>query len=262
MFFSRWRYYLSSIPTLLLNARQPISTASRFIKPSRRPFVWSLKNGLQFTARSAMDMWIIKETCLDGFYERYSTALHDGWSIIDIGAGLGDFAIHAARLCPRSRILAFEPAPDSFELLQQNIRQNQLENVQAFPYAISAPGNALYLDTHSGVPVQYQTVAQPGAGERQGTPLPTFSLEQVLQQHDLAQCDYIKMDCEGAEYAILFGAEASTIRRVRHWCLEYHDDVTEWTHRDLIAFFERQGFTTRRTPNPAHATIGWLYAHQ
>lgn len=260
MFFSRWRYYLSSIPTLLLNAQQPVATASRFAKQGQWPFVWRLRNGLEFTVRSAMDMWIIKETCLDGFYERYSTALQDGWSIIDIGAALGDFAIHAARLCPHSRILAFEPAPDSFELLQQNVARNGVTNIQAFPYAISAPGNALYLDTHSGVPVQYQTVAQPGG--QQGAALPTYSLEQVLDQHGLAQCDYIKMDCEGAEYTILFGADPGTIRRVRHWCMEYHDDVTEWTHRDLIAFFERNGFTTRRTPNPAHTEIGWLYAYQ
>ena len=47
-------------------------------------------SGLQFRVRTAMDVWVIKETCLDRDYE-YGMVLQDNWTIIDIGAGLGDF---------------------------------------------------------------------------------------------------------------------------------------------------------------------------
>ena len=83
-----------------------------------------------------MDAWIVKETNLDRDYEVHGTAIQDGWIVVDIGAGLGDFTVFAARRTPHGRVFAYEPAPDSVALLEQNLGLNGIRNVDVLlmPY--------------------------------------------------------------------------------------------------------------------------------
>ncbi|MDE3091432.1 MAG: FkbM family methyltransferase, partial [Chloroflexota bacterium] len=110
-----------------------------------QPVLIELKNGLRFQVRTRMDIWVLKEACLDRQYERASVPIQDGWSIIDVGAGLGDFAVGVAKEHPRSVVYAYEPFPESFALLQENLRLNQIENVTAYPCAIGAQSGSLHL---------------------------------------------------------------------------------------------------------------------
>lgn len=225
-----------------------------------KPRLIELKNGLRFQVRSRMDIWVLKEACLDRQYERASIPIQDGWSIIDIGAGLGDFAVSIARAFPRSTVYAYEPFPESFRLLQENLRLNQIENVKASPYAVGAESGSLELRAVSTEAVQQTTIANARTPSSDAIQVQSVTLGQVFAEHGLSRCDYMKMDCEGAEYDILFNASPATLGKFRHLCLEYHDDVTPFTHNDLVAFFEKNNFRVHLTPNPAHWQWGLLHA--
>src|SRR5262245_47231955 len=98
MRFSRWWYYLTSIPRLLVGITNWPSILGWLMRPAPRGFgVVALRGGLRFEARSLMDIWVIKETCIDRGYEAAAVPLQPGWTVIDIGAGLGDFTVDAAR---------------------------------------------------------------------------------------------------------------------------------------------------------------------
>src|SRR5439155_22097922 len=73
-------------------------------------------------------------------------------------------------------------------------------------------------------------------------------------------CDFLKIDCEGAEYDIMFHATADTLRRIRHISMEYHDGVTSHSHGELRAFLEKHGFRVQVHGNAAHRNLGYLYA--
>jgi hypothetical protein len=114
-----WWYYLVSMLTLLRGLKNwPLAGALLARWPVRQPVVELRPSGLRFRVRTFMDVWIIKETCLDRDYERVGTDLQDGWNVVDIGAGLGDFTVYAARRCPHGTVYAYEPFPESFALLQ------------------------------------------------------------------------------------------------------------------------------------------------
>jgi FkbM family methyltransferase len=262
LFLSRWTYYLSSIPTLLLGFR-PLSTLlAAFLRwPLPRPFKVELRSGLAFYVRGAMDIWIMKETCLDRDYEVYGHPLQDGWVILDIGAALGDFALWAGYHNPSSRVYAIEPAPDSFALLQQNQILNGINNVQTYPYAVGKLDGELWLNLEAGEGVMFST-SQPAQDETQRMKVQALSLERLLEELALTQCDFLKMDCEGGEYDILLGASAATLQKIQRLCLEYHDHLTAHTHPELVAHLERHGFRVRVTPNRAHREIGFLYAER
>ena len=75
MSFSRLRYYLTSIPTLLWGVRNwPTVIAGLSGLPAASPVVVTLRDGLRFRVRTLLDIWILKETCLDCQYERASVS--------------------------------------------------------------------------------------------------------------------------------------------------------------------------------------------
>lgn len=262
MLSSRWSYYLSSLPTLAFGVKSWWTMAAAFLGlPIKTPFVVTLRNGLQFEARTGLDVWVIKESCLDRDYEQHSVAIQDGWTVLDIGAALGDFAIHAAQHTPNGWVYAYEPAPDSFRLLQRNSIRNQVRNITALPYAVNGDGSSMIMDTTAGEPVLYQSAAT-NAVHQQHIVVKGVTLDQVFRDNRITRCDFLKIDCEGAEYDLLLHASDATLGMIRHICLEYHDSAPPATHPTLVRFFEQKGFAVRRVPNPVHQETGFLYAYR
>ena len=256
MCFSRFNYYTTSALTLFWGIRNWRNTIIGIV--TRRPFIICLQNNLRFKVRSFMDVWIIKETCLDRDYEVYGTQVQDGWTIIDIGASLGGFAIYAARHLPHSKILAFEPYPESFHLLCENIHINRVKNILPFPYAVSSTGEHLFLNTRTGIPVRHSTTP---ASNNSALQVPGITLHTILKQ--TGQCDLLKIDCEGAEYDILLNARKADLEKILRISMEYHDGVTKFSHLDLITCLTQQhGYCVKLSPNPAHAHLGFLYAYR
>src|SRR5512135_481437 len=105
MLFSRWLYYLSSIPTLFTGIKNWPVMLKVFLGLSvPKPILIELKNGLRFHVRTPMDIWVLKEACIDHQYEDASVIIQDNWNILDVGAGLGDFAVAVAKEHPHSTI--------------------------------------------------------------------------------------------------------------------------------------------------------------
>ncbi|HHX65642.1 MAG TPA: FkbM family methyltransferase [Chloroflexi bacterium] len=258
---SRWWYYLTSIPTLLLNIRHPIRTVAIFLGlPVRLPAEIHLRNGYRFRVRSAMDIWIIKEICLDRDYERHSVPIEDGWTVVDIGAGLGDFYAYAARHNPRGRIYACEPFPGSYDLLIENMRLNGIENVRALPIAVDGCRETMALDVESGEPVRYSVAEEREPDATRALDVRCTTLDRLLDEHGIERCDYLKIDCEGSEYNILMQAAPGTLDRVRHLCIEYHEGVTSCSGDDLVRFLQAQGFDVKQYPSPVHRHLGLISA--
>ena len=218
-----------------------------------------LRDGMRLRVRTRMDIWVMKEACLDHQYEKFSTSIQEGWTILDIGAGIGDFAIGVARAHPHSTVYAFEPFPESFALLQENLKLNNVTNVQAKSHAISSENSVIELQAVSAEAVQQSTAAQHAASSIR---VPSITLDQFIADANLARIDYFKMDCEGAEYGILFNAQPETLAKISHLCMEYHDGVTEYSHDDLARFLEQHGFVVKSQANPVHNDIGLMYAHK
>lgn len=260
---SRLRYYLSSVLTIVTGMRNWPECATL---PFRRtPLVLRLRNGLSFKVQTLMDVWIIKETCLDRDYETHGTAIRDEWTVVDIGAAAGDFAVLTAREHPKARVLAYEPSPASFATLQDNLRLNDVKNVFPFQQAVASENGTLTLSL-AGAAVQHSTTPSPQAplpkGEGKIVEVQAIALEEVFRINGLSRCDFLKMDCEGGEFDILLKARPETLARIQHICLEYHDGFTEFSHTDLVKHLQQNGYQVKITPNPVHGYLGFLYAYR
>ena len=254
----RYGYYLFSVVRLLTGFQNPALVVRLFLKalppgPREVRLRWG---SVRFLVRGPMDVWIIKETWLDRFYERYGTPIGVGWKVMDVGAGVGDFSLYAAKRHPSCFVYAFEPFPESFELLLENLRRNEVENVLAFPEAIAAQTGRAVLDLSAGEPLQIGTAA---TDTTQGLVVPALSLADALERAG-GRCDLLKLDCEGAEYGILYHTPDAALRRIRRIVMEYHEGTAPHTRSDLVAFLSEKGLQVRTYPNPVHSHLGFLYA--
>lgn len=258
------RYYLSSIPVLLGGVRRPLAAISSLAFAGGRAengVEIALHDGTRFAARSLMDLWIIKETCLDRDYERIGPRIEGGWTVVDIGAGMGDFCVHVARRFPNARVIGFEPFAQSFKLLQHNIALNGVANIKVYPAAVSSDGRPMQLSM-IGAAVQHSTSASGATDSASMQAVQSVTLAAALDGDGIAQCDLLKVDCEGGEFDILLNASDALLRRFRNICLEYHDALTPHRHTELVERFKAAGFEVSVHPNPVHAAIGLMHARR
>jgi len=250
-------YYLSSTPTILGQIRNWYVCFGLLLNSN--PVIIRLRNGCRFKVRSLMDVWVVKETCLDRDYEANATAIQDKWTVIDIGAGLGDFAISIAYEHPTCRVFAYEPFPESYTLLEENIALNGTRNVIAAPIAVGARSGQMALFA-TGEAVQHTTTQASGSAE--AISVQGLCLDDVFALNALTTCDFLKMDCEGGEFDILFNTSAAILAKISNISLEYHNGVTRFSHRDLVDYLQQNGFQVKTIANPVHDHLGFLYAHR
>lgn len=261
-FIGKYSYYFTSIFTLLFRAKPMVRVLSLFLgmKQPDRPVIEM--DGLRFRARTAMDVWSLKETILDDYYERYGYKVGDGWSVIDIGGGIGDFTIQAAYHHPQNKVFAFEPTPSSYALLEENLQMNGVSNAQIYPTAVWSSNSDIVIDTGLGEPVQFtsQELHRDSGPVSGKVVVPGLSLESVFEKTGVQTCNLMKLDCEGAEYEILFNAPDAILNRIERIVMEYHDNAVEYTHQDMARFLTGKGYRVDVFPNPVHPFLGYLRA--
>ena len=260
----KWLYYAGSVFKIIGGIRNWPRAFSLLLrrKATGEHLVKLRRSRVELAVRGGMDVWAVKETFLDEFYTRYGVPVQEGWTVVDIGAGIGDFSIYAAYGRPATRVFAYEPYPGSFLLLQQNLERNAIENV--FPLQQAVWGNAgeLTLDLSTGEPLQFSSreVVVEGPPQTEQIGVPAVTLADVLTQQSLKKIDLLKLDCEGAEYEILMKATVETLTRVRRIVMEYHNVDAEHTQIQLIRFLESAGYSVSWEQNVVHEDIGYLFA--
>lgn len=253
-------YYPWSIFVLLTSVAHPWSLIGMFLK--RKSAGWRQirlrQGGLKFNVRGPMDVWSVKETLLDRFYERNGMGIEAGWVIVDIGAGIGDFSLRAATAHPTNRVIAFEPFEESYRLLSRNLAENGASNVETHAMAIGRRSGVAYLDLSGNEPLQIQSgEARDEAGWMQ---VESLSLSDAFVRCAIETCDLLKLDCEGAEYEILLNAPDHIWQRVHRIVMEYHDNVGTYNHERLVDFLTQKGYRVLVQRNYVHASLGYLYA--
>ncbi len=125
--------------------------------------------------------------------------------VLDIGANVGQYTKRFSELVGDSgRVIAFEPVPDTFELLTANAQRFRQKNVTLFNAAASDQCVALGMaipTLSSGLSNYYAAHLTPTAN---GLTVLTFPIGNVQFPHSIRLA---KIDAEGHELAVLRGME-------------------------------------------------------
>ena len=259
----KYRYYLISIWKLLKDFTPRSHILRVFLKLpySQNQIIRLLQNDLRFYTRGAMDIWTIKETFVDRFYEKYGSPIQNGWTVVDIGAGIGDFSILSAFGFPDNMVFAYEPTPESFQYLEKNLVANKISNVKPNKQAVWSVSGDIYINTDHNEPGQFTSRPIENSSASQSfLKVPSITLEDLFKSASIDTINLLKLDCEGAEYSILFHTPDYIFRLIERIVLEYHDSIVEFNHQDLISFLESRGYSVSSYPNYVHSHLGYLYA--
>jgi FkbM family methyltransferase len=177
------------------------------------------------------------------------SALKPGMVFVDVGANDGLYSLFASRrVGRRGSVLAFEPSRREFRRLKENIRINRLANVRGFPVALYNSSGKKNLRIADG-----EHAGQNTLGSFLFASVSTCRIEKVVIRtlDDIAaeetppRIDWIKIDAEGAECAILEGA-ANVLRTYRpNLMMEAMDGALREQGRsigDLLAILDRMAY--------------------
>ena len=80
-----------------------------------------LPNGLEIRHLNQYEAeYLYKEIFEDKCYLKHGIKLHDGDTVVDIGANIGLFSLFVMSYCRNAKIFALEPAPITYEILKAN----------------------------------------------------------------------------------------------------------------------------------------------
>ena len=171
-----------------------------------------------------------KDEFVQGIYG-FDAACHDPL-IIDGGSNMGMSILHFKEKYPLARIIGFEPDPDIFQLLTDNLASNNVGGVQLVNSALAAEDGVISFspDGQSGGRLA-------DSGPRQ---VPVERLSKYLCE----TVDFLKLNIEGGELSVLAeAAQAGNLRNVRELVLEYHG----WPNQeqklgDILNLLNQQGY--------------------
>jgi FkbM family methyltransferase len=180
--------------------------------------------------------------------------------IVDIGAHVGVFTAWVATQYKGLRVVALEPSSRMCAALRGNVAASRLHDVTIVQAACGAgPGEApLYSRGAEGMNSLYQRDNYGSAFRRLET-VQILPLDELFRRFAIDRCALLKLDCEGAEYDILFNAADDTLARVEHIAMEYHVGLAPGCPETLRDFLEGRGFTVRYSPL-ADEEGGYLHA--
>ena len=136
--------------------------------------------------------------------------------VVDIGAHMGRYTIIGSkRVGAQGKVVAIEAHPSNFEMLNRNIKLNQLTNVIPLNYAVFSKETKikLYLpDEESGYTMHHSIMSNyvftkyKDKTEDKFVEVSANTLDYFLQLEGITYVNWIKIDVEGAEFEVLKGA--------------------------------------------------------
>lgn len=188
-----------------------------------------------------IDYAVIKNGYFDeDVYNALLANLKEGDVLWDIGANIGMHSITIKKNLPSVTCLAFEPFPDNFHKLRENVKLNKL-SIKCYNFALhngldlkkmySFPNNA-GLTGFNEIEKSFDTEIE----------VPTFSGDFIVDTFSVKKPNVIKIDTEGNELNILTGLKSMFKSG------ELHTVIFECNHglNELMMFFRSQNFEVKR----------------
>lgn len=199
---------------------------------------------------------VFRESWGENVYRLEPHMLRPGGVVVDVGANVGAFTLLALAMQSRLRVVAVEPDEANATILEANVELNGwAERVDVHRVALHEDEGRAHLEGNGGGVEAIVDVD----GD-----VPVWTMAHLLgvsrDGGNAFDVDFLKLDCEGAEYAIVASMRRDNLlARVRWLGLEFHPTTEEqWGQMlcDLAATHSVQGIIGQAS------TGGNLWAHR
>jgi len=221
-----------------------------YCKNKKGKIIYEVKDKKYLTRAKTKDRDIFAEIVLGNEYFTNEIELNEKSVVFDVGAQAGIFSVFISDKA--GKVFSFEPVPQNFELLEENIRLNVLEKkVKTFNLAVSGKKGKekIFLsENNSGGHSVY--------GKGKFVEAQTITLKDVFEENKLEECDLLKMDVEGAEYDIFYSLEEKYVRKIKRIAMECHKiDSEKKNTAFLVKFLRTKGFKVKERKSLYNFTV-------
>jgi len=242
-----WRFGIGEeAPTMSLRLRKWLWERGRALDHPNVRLPWL--EGLVVETRMGTDLSrciFVSRSYEPNEFALLGGVLEPGMNFMDVGANEGLYTLFAAqRVGASGRVVAFEPSLREFRILERNLVENEQGNVTAVRAAASDREGEATLRVAEADHAGQSTLgdfAYPIA-QAEGETVSLRRLDSVAEELGLCPVDAIKIDVEGAEVAVLRGAE-QTLTRDRPFLLVEVVDAAlkgQGTSREELTLFLKE----------------------
>lgn len=212
------------------------------------PWMIRFRDGMEMELRPGRgDRDAFRESFLQRDYLGPGQSISPGDTVVDIGANMGCFTIFAARAVgPSGRVIAVEPASETFAQLGRNIQLTKLSNVTLVQAAVAGePGEVTLTTSENSLFTSMFDKIDGRENSGRSEQVEAITLEQIMNRNKLDHVDFLKLDCEGAEHGIVDTISGTTFRLFRQIAMEIHD-VDGSSNDVLVDRVTQFGYSMRR----------------
>ena len=162
--------------------------------------------------------WFYPRYSNGGLHERKVTELitencKNAQNFLDIGSHIGFFTCIVGRVFPHIKVHSFEMEEQVFQLLQKNVKLNNLDNVSLYKCAVSDLNGVAYYETPSN-PNEKTAIANNGDKEVKSIAIADLGVNP----------DVVKIDVEGTELDVLKGMK-KLLPKIKAIFIEIHPEL-------------------------------------
>ncbi|MEA5580569.1 FkbM family methyltransferase [Nodularia harveyana UHCC-0300] len=203
---SRQFYQSNSLTPEWSWTQLPASSSFTYV-PFESNIILAVEPSLRSIATSVL---ISEQDWFEKEMEFWRNSIKPGMTVIDVGANVGVYTFSAAlKVGSQGRVFAVEPFSVCVNSLEETCRINQLSWVNVCAGAASDRNGNIKLLLHSANELN-QVVSEDEAEKMTGQAFQEakcFTLDSLVQQENITQVDFLKLDAEGHEMAVLVGSE-------------------------------------------------------
>jgi len=171
--------------------------------------------------------------------------------IIEIGANIGYYVLVESKIAKKGKIFALEPMSFSRKLLTMNVKLNNVENVEIYPFAIGDQNKEQDFYTYTKINVSGFNL-KPHENLVSTKKVKIMTLDNFIEKYlGDARPDVLRMDVEGFEYNVIKGA-MNTIKNCNKLriFMEIHPHILSQEQlNELLDILENNNFEIKTVTN-------------
>ncbi len=167
--------------------------------------------------------------------------------LIDIGANTGVATIILAKQNPDSIVYAFEPFDSCVDLIKKNIESNGLKNVVLIKKGVTNKSGIETIYINEGVSGANTLYCDESGFSKeckvQKMEIETIDFNEFIKSKNIKEIELLKIDCEGAEYDILYNNTLLKSGKIKNIVGEFHDFKKYKDNKDYLNYNGKDLYT-------------------
>ena len=172
--------------------------------------------------------------------------------IFDLGSHIGLSILYFKMNYPNAKVVGFEPNPNIFPLLEENVYCNNLNNVELHNIALGNTEEVRDFHIDNQFDAFSTSGFKPNAWNGKQNTTPISVKTEKLSNYINTTIDLMKMDIEGAEKEVLTELEQTDkLKYIKNIVVECHN-------ADIAEILKRNGFEISRKNDPEEKNLIYI----